>query len=83
MAENDNPKKAPLSEEQKRLLWEFEGWLMENKIGFPNDGRSLPIPREFDPNTMMVHHVRWPETGTDRLFVLQLDEIPRKYLRAI
>lgn len=68
-----------LSEEQRRLIWEFEEWLMLNKIGYPNDGRAIPIPREFDENTMMVYHVK----EFDRLFVVELDEIPRKFIRAI
>ncbi len=44
---------APLTEQQRRLLWEFEGWLMQNKVGMPNDGRSIPIPQDFD-DTMIL-----------------------------
>lgn len=68
-----------LSNAQRKLIWEFEGWLMENKIGYPNDGRSIPIPRDFDENTMMAYHVK----EFDRIFVLELDEIPKKFINAI
>lgn len=68
-----------LTDEQKKLLWEFENWLMANKIGWPNDGRSIPIDEEFDEKTMMVYHIK----EFDRIFIVKLNEIPRRFLRAI
>lgn len=63
-----------LSEKQKKKLWEFENWLLANKIGTPK-GQTINIRKPFDPNTMMAYELN------GRIFVLELDEIPNEFLR--
>jgi hypothetical protein len=69
--------KQNLTPEQEKDLLEFYTWVAENIVGYPDDGRPIPLPREFDEDTMMIVEF------IGRIFVIEKDQIPERFLKKV
>lgn len=68
-----------MTDEQKKILWHFENWLLETKLGYPNDGCAIPITRELDKENTLIYNLI---SGTlDVIFVVHKNEIPEIFMK--
>lgn len=65
------------TEERRRLLWEFENWLLAEQVGTPNDGTPIRVPANYVPSEFIVYQLK--SGAIDSFFVVHKDDVPERF----
>lgn len=49
-----------LDKQQQSYRFEFENWLLNNAVGIPAEGDTVPAPRGYDPRKTLAYEYRSP-----------------------